>query len=91
MEGNIIALAAALTAFALFLLEHHRRYRLEQKIDHLVHELDCFLWNGETHLAETLGEGRVENLKNQLAAVTEQATHQRRHWKKREERLNQFM
>ena len=91
MEGNIIALAAALTAFALFLLEHHRRYRLEQKIDHLVHELDCFLWNGETHLAETLGEGRVENLKNQLSAVTEQATHQRRHWKKREERLTQFM
>ena len=45
MEGNIIALAAALTAFALFLLEHHRRYRLEQKIDHLVHELVSFIFS----------------------------------------------
>lgn len=91
MEEKIIALAGALMFFGLFLLERHRRYRLEQKLDQLVQELDYFLLHGETRLAETLGEGRAENLNNQLAAVMEQAKHQLTYWEKREKRLNQFM
>ena len=91
MEEKIIAFAGILITFGLFLMERHRRYTLEQKIDQLVQALDCFLLNGENCLEETLGEGRAENLKNQLAAVLEQAKHQLKYWEKREERLNQFM
>lgn len=91
MEEKIIALAGILIAAGLFLLERHRRYVLEKKIDQLVHELDCFLLSGESALEESLEEGRVENLKNQLVAVEEQVQHQFKCWEQREKRLNQFM
>lgn len=91
MEEKVITIIGILAAFGLFLLERRRRYALEQKIDRLVHELDYFLLNGETQLEETLEEGKVENLKNQLAAVAAQAKHQQKHWEERERRLNQFM
>lgn len=91
MEEKIIVLAGILIAFGLFLLERHRRYALEQKIDQLVNELELFLLTGETSLEETLDEGKAENLKNQVAAVTAQARHQLRYRDEREKRLNQFM
>lgn len=91
MEEKIIILAGMLIPFGLFLLERRRRRTLEQKIDQLVHELDCFLLRGETSLEESLEEGRVENLKNQLAAMEKQAQHQLKRWEQREKRLNQFM
>ena len=91
MEEKIIALAGIFIAAGLFLLERHRRYALEQKIDQLVHELDCFLLNGESTLEESLEEGRAENLRNQLAAVVKQARYQRERWEQREKSLNQFM
>lgn len=91
MEEKIIALVGIFITTGLFLFERHRRYLLEQKIDQLVHELDCFLLSGESSLEETLEEGKVENLKNQLVAVEEQARHQKKYWEQREKRLNQFM
>lgn len=91
MEEKIIALAGIFIAAGLFLLERHRHYVLEQKIDQLVHELDCFLLNGESALEESLEEGRAENLRNQLAAVVKQARYQRERWEQREKSLNQFM
>ncbi len=91
MEENIIALAGIFIVAGLFLLERHRHYALEQKIGRLVHELDCFLLSGESALEESLEEGRVENLRNQLAAVVKQARYQRERWEQRERSLNQFM
>ena len=91
MEEKMIALAGFIIISGLFLLERYRRYALEKKIDRLVQELDCFLLRGENNLEETLKEGRVENLRNELAAVTAQAQHQIQHREAREKRLNQFM
>lgn len=91
MEEKIIILVGILIASGLFLLERHRRYALEQKIDQMVHELDRFLLSGETSLEESLEEGRMENLRNQLAAMVAQAQHQIRYRETREKRLNQFM
>ena len=91
MEEKMIALAGFIIISGLFLLERYRRYALEKKIDRLVQELDCFLLRGENNLEETLKEGRVENLRNELAAVTAQAQHQIQHREAREKHLNQFM
>lgn len=91
MEEKMIALAGFMIILGLFLLERYRRYALEEKIDRLVQELDCFLLRGENNLEETLKEGRVENLRNELAAVTAQAQHQVQYREAREKRLNQFM
>lgn len=91
MEEKMIALAGFMIISGLFLLERYRRYALEEKIDRLVQELDCFLLRGENNLEETLKEGRVENLRNELAAVTAQAQHQVQYREAREKRLNQFM
>ena len=91
MEEKMIALAGFMIILGLFLLERYRRYALEKKIDRLVQELDCFLLRGENNLEETLKEGRVENLRNELAAVTAQAQHQVQYREAREKRLNQFM
>ncbi|MEY8492445.1 HAMP domain-containing sensor histidine kinase [Lachnospiraceae bacterium 29-91] len=91
MEEKMIALAGFMIISGLFLLERYRRYALEEKIDRLVQELDCFLLRGENNLEETLKEGRVENLRNELAAVTVQAQHQVQYREAREKRLNQFM
>ena len=91
MEEKMIALAGFIIISGLFVLERYRRYALEKKIDRLVQELDCFLLRGENNLEETLKEGRVENLRNELAAVTAQAQHQIQHREAREKRLNQFM
>ena len=91
MEEKMIALAGFIIISGLFLLERYRRYALEKKIDRLVQELDCFLLRGENNLEETLKEGRVENLRNELAAVTAQAQHQVQYREAREKRLNQFM
>lgn len=71
MEEKMIALAGFIIISGLFVLERYRRYALEKKIDRLVQELDCFLLRGENNLEETLKEGRVENLRNELAAVTD--------------------
>ena len=91
MEEKMIALAGFMIISGLFVLERYRRYALEKKIDRLVQELDCFLLRGENNLEETLKEGRVENLRNELAAVTAQAQHQVQYREAREKRLNQFM
>lgn len=91
MEEKMIALAGFMIISGLFLLERYRRYTLEKKIDRLVQELDCFLLRGENNLEETLKEGRVENLRNELAAVAAQAQHQVQYREAREKRLNQFM
>ena len=91
LEEKMIALAGILIASGLFLLERHRRYVLEKKIDQLIYELDRFLLTGESSLKESLDEGKVENLRNELAAVAAQARHQVRYREEREKRLNQFM
>lgn len=91
MEEKMIILTGFLILSGLFLLERYRRYTLEKKIDGLVHELDCFLLRGENHLEETLMEGRVENLRNDLAAMAAQTEHQIQYREAREKRLNQFM
>ena len=91
MEEKMIVLIGFLIISGLFLLERYRRYVLEKKIDGLVHELDCFLLRGENHLEETLMEGRVENLRNDLAAMAAQTEHQIQYREAREKRLNQFM
>lgn len=91
MEEKMIVLTGFLILSGLFLLERYRRYVLEKKIDGLVHELDCFLLRGENHLEETLMEGRVENLRNDLAAMAAQTEHQIQYREAREKRLNQFM
>lgn len=87
----MIALAGILIASGLFLLERRRRYVLEKKIDQLIYELDRFLLTGESSLKESLNEGKVENLRNELAAVAAQARHQVQYREEREKRLNQFM
>lgn len=91
MEEKIIVLIGIMIISGLFLMERYMRYVLEKKIDRLVHELDRFLLRKENHLEETLGEGRVENLRNELAAVVAQAQHQIQHREEQEKRLNQFM
>lgn len=91
MEEKMIILTGFLILSGLFLLERYRRYALEKKIDRLIHELDRFLLRGENHLEETLMEGRVENLRNDLAAMAAQTEHQIQYREAREKRLNQFM
>ncbi len=95
MEEKMIEKIIVLTGFiiisGLFLMERYKRYVLEKKLDRLIHELDCFLLRGENNLEETLKEGRVENLRNELAAVVAGAQHQIQYREVREKRLNQFM
>lgn len=91
MEEKMMILAGILIILGFFLLERHRRYKLEKKIDQLVNELDHFLLSGEKNLEESLEEGKIENLKNRLAAVEDQVTYQIQYRENRENGLNQFI